>query len=157
MGQSLYEVTPIKRYHVCHLVTQINRCTLCQTADSACHCYHWNVPDTKGSSIIINVIKSVHRALFFVTPSLPPKRVLWKCWFLMTPYENAMHYDQHFKSVQWPLTPSPQRALCTLENDDNYGRPLNNLIVRWHSTLPQKKRNGIPPSILTHNSTWLFI
>ena len=35
--------------------------------------------------IIINIMKSVHITLVFVTP---PKTVFWKCWFLMTPYPN---------------------------------------------------------------------
>ena len=37
----------------------------------------------KGSSIIVTIFTSVHSVLFFVTPSPPPKSVLWKCWFKM--------------------------------------------------------------------------
>ena len=46
-----------------------------------------------------------YQEYFFL--SLP--RVLWKCWFLTTPYENAMHHNQHFKKAHgghWPPPPS---------------------------------------------------
>ena len=48
-------------------------------------------------------------------PSLPPKRVLWKCWFLTTPYENAMHHliniFNNLTGAVDPLTPPPS-ILC---------------------------------------------
>ena len=78
---------------------------------------------SKGSSRIVN-IKSIHWVLFFVIPSLPLKWLLWKCWFLTTPYEKAMHNNHHFKkaySVHWP---PPQRTMYACENDDNSGQPL---------------------------------
>ena len=85
--------------------------------------------ENKESSIIVNIIKSVHRVLFFVTPSLPPKIALWKFWFLTTPYENPMHHNQHFKKHTVAIDPLPPAfSVYSFENVDNSGRPVRQYI-----------------------------
>ena len=61
-----------------------------------------------GLGVVQNCRHYPKRTLF-CDPSLPHKRVLWKCWFLTTPCENAMHHNQHFfkaYSGHWPLHPA---------------------------------------------------
>ena len=79
-----------------------------------------------GSSIIINIIKSVHIVLFFVTPP-PLKIVLWKCWFFNDPVWkcNASIHNQHFKKRTLTINPLPPAySVYSFENDDTSGRPL---------------------------------
>ena len=56
----------------------------------------------KGSSRIVNITKSVRRVLFLWH---------WKCWFLTTPYENAI---SNFLKRTVIIVPEPQRTLWTL-------------------------------------------
>ena len=61
---------------------------------------HTLVP--KGSSRIVNIIKSIHIVLFFMTPYLLLKKSILKMLliYLMTPYENAIHnHNKHFKKA----------------------------------------------------------
>ena len=63
------------------------------------------------SSRIVNIIKSVHKVLFFVTPSFPPKEYFENVDFLMTRYENAVHHNQYFKKRTTTTDPLPLSVL----------------------------------------------
>ena len=82
-------------------------------------CFHWLV---LGASRIVNkhYKKRTQRTLF-VWPS-PPKRVLWKCWFLTTPYQNLrMHNKQTFKKayiISWALPHRVLSKMMTIIVDD---------------------------------------
>ena len=63
----------------------------------------------------LSTLSKAYTGYLFCDPYLPPKRLLWKCLFLMTPYENAMHHNQHFKkgyATHWP--PPTHSILCVL-------------------------------------------
>ena len=81
----------------------------------------------QGSSIVINIIKSVHRVLFFVTK---------KEYF-----ENVNFGHPHMKMqciiiniLKSVLDPLPQRTLYSRENDDNSGWPLS-AVTGYHLCL----------------------
>ena len=76
----------------------------------------------KESSRIVDVIISVHRVLFSVTPSLPtPKIVLWKCSFLTKKWnENATHHNRHLKKAYGGLD-RPAYSVYACKNDYNSG------------------------------------
>ena len=52
----------------------------------------------KGSSRIVYIIKSVHRVLFFVTPSLP-KEYFVKMLILRPVIKIVKHHERHLKKA----------------------------------------------------------
>ena len=95
--------------------------------------HFWNFL-IKWPSIIVNIIKSVHRVLFFVTPSLPKEY-----------FENVDSYrlrmkmqcnNQHFKRHTVAIDPLPPAySVYSFENDDNSGRPLSIHISSFYMTI----------------------
>ena len=72
---------------------------------------------TKELSTIVNITKSV-----YVNPL--PKRVFWKCWFLMAPDQNLnCIINNILKKHSATPHPSLQRKLYGRENYYNSGQP----------------------------------